>query len=46
MASKIGRNVDKCKRYRAAIGKPRGPGKTGNKSGKGYSSDKRTRQSR
>lgn len=29
-------NSDKCKRYRMRIGKPRGPGKPGNKSGKNY----------
>lgn len=32
---KIGRNKVKCQRYRIRVGKPRGPGKPGNKSGKG-----------
>lgn len=31
---KYGRNREKCERYRRLIGKPRGPGKPGNKSGK------------
>ena len=31
---KIGRNKDKCARYRARVGKPRGPGVEGCKSGK------------
>ena len=31
---KIGRNKDKCARYRARVGKPRGRGVPGNKSGK------------
>lgn len=31
---KIGRNKLKCERYRREIGKPRGPGVPGNKSGK------------
>lgn len=30
---KIGRNKVKCERYRARIGKPRGPGIPGNKAG-------------
>ena len=36
MAGKAKRNEKKCKAYRAKIGKPRGPGVAGNKSGKGY----------
>jgi len=31
---KYGRNEAKCKRYRLRVGKPRGPGVPGNKSGK------------
>lgn len=31
---KYGRARKKCERYRARIGKPRGPGKPGNKAGK------------
>lgn len=31
---KYGRNKVKCERYRARIGKPRGPGKPGTKAGK------------
>lgn len=31
---KIGRNKAKCERYRARVGKPRGPGVKGNKRGK------------
>ena len=31
---KIGRNKAKCESYRRRIGKPRGPGVPGNKSGK------------
>lgn len=31
---KVGRNKRKCERYRALIGRPNGPGKSGNKSGK------------
>lgn len=31
---KYGRNQAKCERYRRRVGKPRGPGKPGNKSGK------------
>lgn len=31
---KYGRNKEKCKRYRARVGKPRGPGVKGNKAGK------------
>ncbi len=33
-ASKVGRNKVKCERYRREIGKPRGPGVPGNKSGR------------
>lgn len=33
-AGKYGRNEVKCKRYRARIGKPRGRGVDGNKSGR------------
>lgn len=32
---KVGRNKDKCAEYRRRVGKPRGPGVPGNKSGKG-----------
>jgi hypothetical protein len=32
---KIGRNKVKCENYRRFIGKPRGPGVPGNKSGRG-----------
>jgi hypothetical protein len=32
--AKIGRNRDKCAEYRRRVGKPRGPGVPGNKSGK------------
>jgi len=31
---KIGRNKIKCAEYRSRVGKPRGPGVPGNKSGK------------
>ncbi len=31
---KYGRNLDSCARYRARVGKPRGPGVPGNKAGK------------
>lgn len=31
---KYGRNDAKCERYRQRVGKPRGPGVPGNKSGK------------
>lgn len=31
---KIGRNKQKCERYRSRIGKPRGPGVPGTKAGK------------
>lgn len=31
---KYGRNEAKCKRYRARVGKPRGPGVPGNKVGR------------
>lgn len=31
---KTGRNRKKCERYRARVGKPRGPGKPGNKAGR------------
>lgn len=31
---KHGRNKAKCERYRAQVGKPRGPGEKGNKAGK------------
>jgi hypothetical protein len=31
---KYGRNEVKCERYRQRVGKPRGPGVPGNKSGK------------
>lgn len=31
---KIGRNKTSCERYRQRVGKPRGPGVPGNKSGK------------
>lgn len=31
---KFGRNRDSCARYRARVGKPRGPGVPGNKAGK------------
>ncbi len=34
--SKIKRNERKCKVYRMNVGKPRGPGLSGNKSGKGW----------
>lgn len=34
--TKIKRNQKKCEQYRARIGKPRGPGKKGNKSGKNF----------
>jgi hypothetical protein len=33
-SQKAGRNKVKCERYRARVGKPRGPGVKGNKSGK------------
>jgi hypothetical protein len=33
-ASKVGRNKVKSERYRREIGKPRGPGVPGNKSGR------------
>lgn len=36
MAGKAKRNQKKCERYRATVGKPRGPGVKGNKSGKGF----------
>lgn len=31
---KHGRDAAKCARYRARVGKPRGPGEPGNKAGK------------
>jgi hypothetical protein len=34
--AKIKRNQKKCERYRATVGKPRGPGVKGNKRGKGW----------
>jgi hypothetical protein len=34
---KYGRNKQKCERYRSRVGKPRGPGEPGNKSGKNKS---------
>ena len=34
-SKKYGRNKDKCLSYRLRVGKPRGPGVPGNKSGKG-----------
>ena len=33
---KIGRNKRKCEEYRLYIGKPRGPGRKGTKSGKNW----------
>lgn len=33
---KHGRNQVKCQRYRTRVGKPRGPGQPGNKTGKGW----------
>lgn len=33
---KIGRNKLKCDKYRARVGKPNGPGKPGNKAGRGH----------
>jgi len=33
-ASKVGRNKTKCANYRKRVGKPRGPGIPGNKSGR------------
>lgn len=34
---KWGRNKLKCERYRAKVGKPNGPGQSGNKAGKNKS---------
>ena len=33
---KIGRNANRCKRYRSEIGMPHGPGRPGAKSGKNW----------
>lgn len=33
-SKKIGRNAEKCKRYRLVKGKPCGPGRDGQKAGK------------
>ena len=33
-AHKYGRNLNKCRAYRARVGKPRGPGRPGTKAGK------------
>ncbi len=33
---KYGRNKLKCERYRSRIGKPLGPGRSGNKAGKNH----------
>lgn len=43
-ARKIGNKKHKCERYRRLVGKPRGPGVAGNKSGAHYVSPRRKRK--